>query len=132
MFLTPHRDQLPAELPRHVLWQEYVPLRALLPHVAVLVHHGGIGTTAEALHAGTPQLVVPLAHDQFDNGARVAALGVGRSLPATRLTQGRLLRCLEALLDDEGLPARCRAVAAYFERDTGIETIVGWTAPPVA
>ncbi|MEW6020750.1 MAG: glycosyltransferase [Pseudomonadota bacterium] len=124
VFLTPHRDQLPAELPRHVLWQEYVPLRALLPHVAVLVHHGGIGTTAEALHAGTPQLVVPLAHDQFDNGARVAALGVGRSLPATRLTQGRLLRCLEGLLDDEGLPARCRAVASNFERDVGMEEVV--------
>ena len=124
IFLTPHRDQLPAELPRHVLWQDYVPLRALLPRVAVLVHHGGIGTTAEALHAGTPQLVVPLAHDQFDNGARVEALGVGRSLPATRLTQARLVRCLEQLLDDEGLPARCRAVSAKFKENDGMDEVV--------
>ena len=124
IFLTPHRDQLPPELPRHVLWQEYVPLRALLPHVAVLVHHGGIGTTAEALHAGTAQLVVPLAHDQFDNGARVEALGVGASLPATRLNTRRLLARLEALLDDEGLPGRCRTVAANFKDDPGIEEVV--------
>jgi rhamnosyltransferase subunit B len=124
VLLTPHRDQLPAELPRHVLWQEYVPLRALLPQVAVLVHHGGIGTTAEALHAGTAQLVVPLAHDQFDNGARVEALGVGLSLPATRLTTRRLLAGLEALLDDEGLKGRCRAVAAKFAADGGMEKVV--------
>jgi rhamnosyltransferase subunit B len=124
VFLTPHRDQLPAELPRHVLWQEYVPLRALLPQVAVLVHHGGIGTTAEALHAGTAQLVVPLAHDQFDNGARVEALGVGLALPATRLTTRRLVAGLEALLDDEGLRPRCRAVAAKFAGDGGVEEVV--------
>jgi rhamnosyltransferase subunit B len=124
IFLTPHRDQLPPQLPRHVLWQEYVPLRALLPHVCVLVHHGGIGTTAEALHAGTRQLVVPLAHDQFDNGARVEALGVGAVLPATRLSTRRLLGKLEGLLDDEGMAGRCRAVARKFGRDPGVEEIV--------
>jgi rhamnosyltransferase subunit B len=124
ILLTPHRDQLPAELPHHVLWQEYVPLRALLPQVAVLAHHGGIGTTAEALHAGTPQLVVPLAHDQFDNGARVEALGVGLSLPATRLTTRRLVAGLEALLDDDGLRGRCRAVAGNFGGDAGVGELV--------
>lgn len=124
IFLTPHRDQLPPELPCHVLWQDYVPLRALLPHVAVLVHHGGIGTTAEALHAGAAQLVVPLAHDQFDNGARVVALGVGRSLPATHLTARRLVRQLGALLDDAGLAGRCRAVAARFGGDPGVGEVV--------
>src|SRR6202012_1799180 len=55
----------------------YVPLRALLPRCAALVHHGGIGTTAEALRAGVPQVIVPLAFDQFDNAARVRALGAG-------------------------------------------------------
>jgi len=124
VFLTPHRDQLPAELPHHVLWQDYVPLRALLPQIALLVHHGGIGTTAEALHAGTPQLVVPLAHDQFDNGARVEALGVGLSLPATRLNTRRLVAGLEALLDDDGLRGRCRAVAANFSHDAGIGDVL--------
>ena len=124
VLLTPHRDQLPDQLPRHVLWQDYVPLRALLPQVAVLVHHGGIGTTAEALHAGTAQLVVPLAHDQFDNGARVEALGVGLSLPATRLTTRRLLACLGTLFDDEGLRARCRAVAGNFAGDVRVEEAV--------
>ena len=124
LFLTPHRDQLPAELPRHVLWQDYVPLRVLLPQVALLVHHGGIGTTAEALYAGTAQLVVPLAHDQFDNGARIEALGVGLALPATRLTTRRLLAALERLLDDAGLRARCRAVAGNFAGDEGVEAVV--------
>lgn len=121
VFLTPHREQVPADLPSAMLWQDYVPLRALLPHAAALVHHGGIGTTAEALRAGTPQLVVPLAHDQFDNGARVTALGVGASLPAARLTERRLVRALGGLLAAPGLAERTRAVAARFPPDAGID-----------
>jgi rhamnosyltransferase subunit B len=119
--LTPHREQVPADLPPTVLWQDYVPLRSLLPHAAALVHHGGIGTTAEALRAGTPQLVVPLAHDQFDNGARVTALGVGASLPATRLDERRLVRALGGLLAAPGLDDRTRAVAARFPPEGGID-----------
>jgi len=114
IFLTLHRAQLPAELPAHVLWQEYVPLRRLLPQVAALVHHGGIGTTAEALRAGTPQLVVPLAHDQFDNAARVTALGVGGTLRAAVLDSVRLTRSLRGIVGNTGMSARCRALAARF------------------
>ncbi|WP_440968009.1 nucleotide disphospho-sugar-binding domain-containing protein [Massilia sp. GER05] len=121
VFLTPHRDQVPADLPPTMLWQDYVPLRALLPQAAALVHHGGIGTTAEALRAGTPQLVVPLAHDQFDNGARVTALGVGASLPAGRLDERRLVRALGGLLAVSGLDERTRAVTRRFEPGAGID-----------
>jgi rhamnosyltransferase subunit B len=123
IFLTPHRDQVPADLPDAMLWQDYVPLRLLLPHAAALVHHGGIGTTAEALRAGIPQLVVPLAHDQFDNAARVEALGTGASLPAARLDEGRLVRALAALLAAPGLHGRTRAVAERFVAEAGVVTL---------
>lgn len=111
ILLTPHREQLPVQLPTPVLWQDYVPLRALLPHVAALVHHGGIGTTAEALRAGTPQLVVPLAHDQFDNAARVRGLGVGASLRATRLSSRRLAHRLAQVVGNKAVDDACRRVS---------------------
>ena len=125
LFLTPHRGQLPASLPDDILWQEYLPLKALLPQVAALVHHGGIGTTAEALRAGTPQLVVPLAHDQFDNAARVVALGVGASLRASRVTAARLARALQQLLGRPELDRRCAEVSAYFAEPSGIGELCG-------
>ncbi|OON61211.1 hypothetical protein B0920_20070 [Massilia sp. KIM] len=112
VFLTPYREQLPEVLPAGTLWQDYVPLRSLLPQAAALVHHGGIGTTAEALRAGTPQLVVPLAHDQFDNAARVEALGVGMSLHARRLNAARLTQALRELLGREAPARRASEVAA--------------------
>lgn len=123
ILLTPHRAQLPAQLPTPALWQDYVPLRLLLPHVAALAHHGGIGTTAEALRAGTPQLVVPLAHDQFDNAARVTALGVGASVRASRLTRARLVAALRRA-SDPAAAGRARELARRFEGDDGIGALV--------
>ena len=52
----------------------------LFPRAAAVVHQGGVGTTAQALRAGVPMLVVPFAHDQPDNAARVRRLGVARVL----------------------------------------------------
>ncbi|HEX8786854.1 MAG TPA: nucleotide disphospho-sugar-binding domain-containing protein, partial [Telluria sp.] len=92
----------------------YVPLRSLLPRVAALVHHGGIGTTAEALRAGTPQLVVPLAHDQFDNAARVELLGAGASLRATRLNAERLTQALRRIAGNTAMAGRCHEIARHF------------------
>jgi len=126
VFLTAHPAQCGGDLPASILWQPYVPLRALLPRAALLVHHGGIGTTAEALRAGTPQLVVPLAHDQFDNGARVAALGVGASLPARRLDAARLARRLGALLASAAVRERAGAVAAQVAGDDALARV--WPA----
>jgi rhamnosyltransferase subunit B len=97
-----------------VLWQPYVPLSALLPRASALVHHGGIGTTAEALRSGTPQLISPFAWDQFDNAARVASLGAGMVMPANRLRPDRLADRLDALTNRDTFRARCALLAARF------------------
>jgi rhamnosyltransferase subunit B len=123
IFLTPHRDQVPATLPSTMCWQDYVPLKALLPQVAALVHHGGIGTTAEALRAGTPQLVVPLAHDQFDNAARVVALGAGASLHASKVTPARMAAALRQVVGVEQLARRAAEVARRFATASAIEPL---------
>jgi rhamnosyltransferase subunit B len=124
VLVTGHRAQVPANLPDGVLWQEYVAFRDLLPHAALVVHHGGIGTTAEALRAGVPQLVVPFAHDQFDNGWRVEMLGVGTVLPATRLNTRRLVKRLQGLLEAEPVRLACATVAARFASAPGAAELV--------
>lgn len=114
IFLTRERAQVPAHLPDSVSWQPYVPLAALLPQSAALIHHGGIGTTAEALRSGTPQLIAPFAWDQFDNGARIASLGVGMVVPAKRLRPRKMTRSIQALCASAAVRARCSLLASRF------------------
>jgi UDP:flavonoid glycosyltransferase YjiC (YdhE family) len=59
---------------------EFLDLELVLKHTALLVHHGGIGTTARAFQAGVPQIIRARMYDQPDNGDRVQRLGVGRCL----------------------------------------------------
>lgn len=129
IFLTPHPGQVPPDLPPSILRQDYVPLRALLPHAGALIHHGGIGTTAEALRAGTPQLVVPMSHDQFDNAERLKGLHAGARLDATRVNPARLTQSLQALLDAPTLRGDCMRVAARFDGGEGFAAACAQLVP---
>jgi rhamnosyltransferase subunit B len=125
IFLTSYPEQLPKALPASVLWQSYVPFDALLPKVAALVHHGGVGTTAQALRAGVPQLVVPFGFDQFDNAARVEALGCGlASLAEPRTTAFYLTRKIKRLLASEAIRAQCKATAARFANEPSMDKLI--------
>lgn len=73
-------NRLPEPLPPGIIAFEYLPHAAIFPHASVIVHQGGVGTTAQALRAGVPQLVMPYSHDQFDNANRVKRLGLGLSV----------------------------------------------------
>ena len=115
LLLTRFREQVPPTLPDGVRHFDYAPFSELLPQCAALVHHGGIGTTAQALAAGVPQLIVPFAHDQHDNAARVRRLGVGTELAPKKYRAKRVAKVLDALLCDRGLGARCKVVARKFE-----------------
>lgn len=114
LLLTRHAEQIPARLPAGVVHAPYAPFSLLLPRVAALVHHGGIGTTAQALRAGTPQLIMPLSHDQFDNAIRVRRLDAGREIAARAFTSRRVASALSALLGDRAVAAGCSAAADRF------------------
>lgn len=76
------RAQLPEQLSDSMRAVEYAPHSAVFPRAAAIVHHGGIGTSTEALRAGRPMLVVPHAFDQYDNAHRLKRIGVAHALPA--------------------------------------------------
>jgi UDP:flavonoid glycosyltransferase YjiC (YdhE family) len=114
VFLTRFSEQAPRDLPSTVRTFGYVPLSRLLSRSRALVHHGGIGTTAQALAAGHPQLIAPLAYDQPDNARRAGQLGVARIIPRRRYAAGTAVPALKYLLSDAEVQVRCRAVAARF------------------
>lgn len=116
VFITPFADQLPPKLPAFARHAAYVPFDLLMPKLAAIVHHGGIGTTAQAMALGVPQLITPFAHDQFDNGARIAQLGVGASLspdaPPTAWAQALL-----GILKGGEINLACDRYAALLGQD---------------
>lgn len=107
---------------REFLFRKYIPHALIFPRAAAVVHHGGIGTTAQAILAGKPQLIVPqMVGDQWDNGSRVLRVGAGRMIGARRYRLGRVAKLLEELLSDAQFGERAAALAALVKLNNGAD-----------
>ena len=110
----------PAAEDHDILVLDYVPLGAILPRAAAVVHHGGIGSCAEALRAGLPSLIVPFGYDQPDNAERLRRLGVARVLRRNRVSTHTLTAGLREVLADPGLAMQARELSRRIRPDTDL------------
>jgi rhamnosyltransferase subunit B len=114
------RNRPAAPVPDSVFVTEYAPYSELLPRAAATVHQGGVGTTAQALRAGKPMIVVPYSHDQPDNAMRVKKLGVARVIPRSRYRVNLVARELELILGNAACAETARETACEMEREDGV------------
>ena len=121
LLVGPEPRELPAALPDGVIAVDYAAHSELFPRTAAIVHHGGIGTTAQALRAGRPMVVVPLSHDQPDNAARCVRLGVARVVPRRQVSAARLAAALRVVLDDPAIAARAATIGEQTRAERGAE-----------
>jgi rhamnosyltransferase subunit B len=118
---VPQNARLPG-LPADMLALAYAPYSEVFPRAAAIVHQGGVGTLAQALHAGRPMLVVPFSHDQPDNAERAQRLGVARVLPRQRFSVQRACRQLETLFTQQSYAAACRRVQQALRQEDGVRS----------
>ena len=116
---TDPRNQ-PATVPDGAIVCNYAPFTTLFPRAAAIVHQGGVGTTAQAMRAGRPMLVMPYSHDQPDNADRVCRLGIARTIAKNRYTPARAAAALRELLDDPACIARAAQVGQQVRAEDGV------------
>lgn len=107
-------------VPDSVFVAEYAPYSELLPRAAATVHQGGVGTTAQALRAGRPMIIVPHGNDQPDNGARARRLGLARVIPRPKYRADRVARELKTLLTEDAYSRAASQVAAEIASEDGV------------
>lgn len=115
----PEAVHRPENLPPGQIAIDYAPFSALFARARVIVHQGGVGTTGQALRAGKPMLVVPVAHDQPDNADRIRRQGIGRVLYHGRYTARRAVAELSPLLQDSQYAQRASAAAKLVAQEGG-------------
>jgi rhamnosyltransferase subunit B len=120
ILLTRFAEQIPADLPDGVRHVPYIPLEQLLPRSAAFIHHGGIGSASQAMAAGIPQVIMPLAHDQFDNANRVTRLGIGQGIPVRKFQGAGLASVLQPLLESASVRQSCKKVREKLSARDGL------------
>ncbi len=98
----------------------YAPYSQVFPCCSVIVHQGGVGTTANAMQAGRPMLIVPYGWDQPDQAARVVRMGAGLTIARTRYTPRRAAETLRRLIDEESFEMRAAKVREEMQAEDGL------------
>lgn len=111
----------PNNLPVGMVAASYAPYSQIFPRACAVVHQGGIGTTAQALRAGRPTLVMPYSHDQPDNAARVERLGTSRTLSRKRYTAARVAKELTQLLENPSYAAKATEIGQILNSENGVK-----------
>jgi rhamnosyltransferase subunit B len=125
LLLIGHARNLPAgPLPKGVAAFEYAPFGEVLPRALAIVHQGGVGTTGQGLRSGRPVLIVPHAHDQFDNAARVVRLGCGRMIARPRYNSRSAIKELGALLENPAYATKALEVGRQVQKENGASSAV--------
>ncbi len=113
------KNKIPEDLPPGVRAFHYAPFSSVLPRAAAVVHHGGVGTTAQAMRAGVPTVIVPFANDEFDNAYRAKVLGVSRTVTAPRLSEGGLYVALRDVLHEPGYARAASCLGEQIRAEDG-------------
>ncbi|MBD0373448.1 MAG: glycosyltransferase family 1 protein [Pyrinomonadaceae bacterium] len=119
LLLIGHEGNRPANLPETCAAFEYAPYGEVMTKVKLVVHQGGVGTTAQALRAGRPALFVPFSHDQPDNAWRVRRLGIARMLTRKQYRAARVAKEISALLSDPKVACRAEEVGEIVRGEDG-------------
>jgi UDP:flavonoid glycosyltransferase YjiC (YdhE family) len=114
------RNRPTRKLPESICVAEYAPYSALFSRASMVVHQGGVGTTAQCLRAGKPMLIMPYSHDQPDNARRMRRLKVARVIQRGNYTPLRVARKLKAMLDEPQLRRRAQSVAQRLSHEDGV------------
>jgi len=119
LLLTGQEDNAAFEGLDHVLAVRYAPLSKVAAAGCATVHHGGMGTMAQAMRAGKPTVIVPFAHDQFDNAARNHRLGISETLARADASAVPMTQTLRGILEDEGYARRAAELGARLAGEDG-------------
>jgi UDP:flavonoid glycosyltransferase YjiC (YdhE family) len=119
------RDALPA-IPDNVRVVDFVPLHALLPTCAAIVHHCGSGTYTTALAHGVPQLMLPQQgfSESLLAAQGLADLGVALYEPGSTATAGGLRDKLARLVGEPAFAEAARRVRDEMRADRSPHEVV--------
>jgi rhamnosyltransferase subunit B len=108
----------------NIILTDFIPYDVIFPYASLIVHHGGIGTTFEAMKAGRPMLVIPHSGDQPDNALRIIKLGVGDVLFEDELSSNKIEDKIIELLQNKDYENKAIILSTELKKEKPEEKII--------
>jgi len=114
-----------SDVPSSVFLAESLPFDWLFPKVQAAIHHGGLGTTASALSAGIPSIIIPFGLDQPFWARTIHQHGAAtKPLDPNRLTTAQLVDAIHTVLQDQVMRQKAASIGEHIRSEDGVETAV--------
>jgi UDP:flavonoid glycosyltransferase YjiC (YdhE family) len=113
--------QRPIEVPANAVLVDWLSYSQLMPAASLVISHGGHGTVARALGAGTPLLICPIIGDMSETAMRVAWARCGLSLPWRLCRPSPLRWAARRLLREPSFAQRAKELAAWAAAHDGAQ-----------
>ena len=110
----------PENLPEDIIAVNYAPYSQIFSRASIVVHQGGIGTTAQALKEGCPTLIVPYSHDQPDNAARAENLGTSLTIPRKQYSATLVAKKLQKILENSQYAANAADIGHLIQKEDSV------------
>jgi MGT family glycosyltransferase len=110
-----------SDVPGNVHLESWYPQPAVLPHVALFIHHGGNNSFNEALYFGKPAIIMPFCWDGLDNAARIHDTGYGEQLPRYTWSEAELAATIDRLLKDRAMARRLADISGHMQAAKGTD-----------
>ena len=114
------RNRPSRKIPDSICIAPYAPYSKLFPHASLIVHQGGVGTTAHALRAGRPMLVMPYSHDQPDNARRMRRLGVAKVIQRNKYKAPLAAEMIREILAERRYAQRAAEIGILLQQEDGV------------
>jgi UDP:flavonoid glycosyltransferase YjiC (YdhE family) len=97
----------------------------IFPHCAVVIHHGGAGTTQASLLAGAPSVVVAHIADQPFWGHELQRLGVGaKPMSRFKMTSERLASAIQSVTQNTEITRNARSISLQMKKENGVSNAI--------
>ena len=106
-------------VPKNIYIAAWYPQPSVIPHVDMVIHHGGNNSFTECLYFGKPALIMPYVWDGHDNATRVEETNHGLSLHRYNWTDEQMESSLQRLLDDLTIRDTLKKSSEHMQRQDG-------------
>lgn len=121
LVVTTFDEFIPKYLANNIVRVKEAPIKDILPFVDVVIHHGGIGTSGEALNSGIPQVIMAHLADRPDNANRFKNIGVASVFPEIQWNSRLIGKRLLEIISDNQMRNRCKEKSIETNQDINIE-----------
>ena len=100
-----------------IFYSNAISYRSVFKYANLIIHHGGIGTTSDAMTAGVPMIILPQFIDQPDNAYRIKKLGIGEYIQKSKFNANTLLKMVEKITNDNTYYSKAKSISQKMSLD---------------